>query len=215
MNKEIAKKINCFFADTTINHTLPYTFGTLYLIRRDIKTCMGFNPDLKDYVKTGFRAEWPGIMGILTGIDLLGKFYIGDDDYKKSRDRLKKFIREYFKPITENQINAIYQLRNSLLHSFGLYSKHEIISKNVLKSINEYKFSLVTVGNEFIKLLWKYKAKNKSVDTYRFKYRISVMALYERFENSINRYYDELIIRNDLMSNFEKMFRKYGRIKQY
>ena len=83
-----------------------------------------------------YGAEWPAIMTIFSGIDLLGKFLAGDDSNGNVGNRFKEFIIEYFDECnnrTDSEI--IYELRNSLAHSFNLYSRH-------------YNFSLVNNENE-------------------------------------------------------------------
>ena len=70
MNKITSSNIELFFEDPLAPpRPRPTFYGVLYLLRRDIITC--FNN----------VAEWPGIMAILAGIDLLGKFYVGSYGY--------------------------------------------------------------------------------------------------------------------------------------
>lgn len=94
------------------------TFSNLNLLHRDIYTCFNINPnDLQSTI--GSSALWPGTMAIFAGIDLLAKFYSGNDDYKKSRQAFKDYTYEF---IDQAYVEELYQLRNALLHSFGLYS---------------------------------------------------------------------------------------------
>ncbi len=102
--------IDMFFMSPSIAPRRHGTFSQLYLLRRDISAC--------------FCASilWPGVMAICAGIDLLGKFLAGNDDGKKVGERFETFLKIYFK-ISSDDAKIIYQLRNSLLHSFGLYSE--------------------------------------------------------------------------------------------
>ena len=93
------------------------TFSNLNLLRRDIYTCFNINPnDLKSII--GSSALWPGTMAILAGIDLLAKFYLGNDDYNNSKQAFKNYTHEF---IDQDYVEELYQLRNALFHSFGLY----------------------------------------------------------------------------------------------
>ena len=98
----------------------PADYGVLYLLRRDVCVCLGRDPT--SGVHTSHRALLPGAMAILVGIDLLAKFYKGKQDSRVG-DRFREFVCRYFQPISPGDEETIYQLRNSLLHSFGLYSK--------------------------------------------------------------------------------------------
>ena len=97
-----------FFEDPTVNRSPPGDYGILYLLRRDITRCMDYS------------ILWPAAMAIMAGIDLLAKFETGDDSLGRVAGRFKAFIKQYF-AINTSDAETIYQLRNSLLHSFGLY----------------------------------------------------------------------------------------------
>jgi hypothetical protein len=62
-------------------------------------------------------------MAVLVGVDLLAKFFAGSDDVGKVGDRFRGFLERFFSITNPADRDVIYQLRNSLLHSFGLYSK--------------------------------------------------------------------------------------------
>jgi hypothetical protein len=107
-----------FFFHYDIDTSGKNKFSNLCLLRRDINTCFGKNPNDPN-TTLSFSALWPGTMAILAGIDLLAKFYSGDDNQSKSKTRFKNYTEEY---IDRTFFEEIYQLRNSLLHSFGLHS---------------------------------------------------------------------------------------------
>ena len=195
--------IDRFFEETRISHDTSkgyYDFSTLYLLVRDIKTCFGIDPatDLPFYcskcneiVKN--RAQWPAVMGILAGIDLLGKFYFGNDRNGVG-DRFKGFVKCFFYLNDKDKGSLIlYELRNSMLHSFGLYSK---------------RYYITLVANEnlpFINIIGS-QPKKRAV--------INVIKLYKQFLNAIKEYYKELVKSSELKANFNKMFIKYGINKQ-
>jgi hypothetical protein len=89
----------------------PGEFGILYLLRRDINRCL-----------TPGEGSWLGAMGIFAGIDLLAKFYKGTDKGEVGK-RFRLFTRKYFDTSGNAEAVAIYQLRNAMMHSFGLYSR--------------------------------------------------------------------------------------------
>ena len=162
------------------------TFSNLNLLRRDIYTCFNINPnDLKSTI--GSSALWPGTMAILAGIDLLAKFYLGNDDYNNSKQAFKNYTYEF---IEQEYVEELYQLRNALLHSFGLYSMYR-------KKI--YKFVLTEDPSFFIK-------NNSSND----RCIVSIKTLHHKFEESIcdfyNRYKDL-----DSYDKFDELFKKYGK----
>ena len=181
MNQKISPNIEFFFEDpSTPPRPRPTNYGVLYLLRRDIITCFDNS------------AECPGIMALLAGIDLLGKFYTGNDDPGRGRvgERFITFL-QYFGNISEREKEVIYQLRNSLLHSFGLYSED--------KNGNIYKFTLGKNFHAFIKQVGD-------------RYYIDVLKLREYFNLSIENYYKDLKDNIDLQLKFEKMFPRYGAI---
>src|ERR1700744_2863609 len=140
-------------------------YSILYLLRRDIFTCFGHDPNTMEHIP--YQAMWPGVMGILAGIDLLGKYLEGDDVNTTVTDRFKKYYLRYFND-DETEADAIYQLRNSMLHSFGLYS---FKLKNKIK-IKEYFFILDRRNNNQIVSVQK-----------EDWYIIDIVALCNSFEN--------------------------------
>jgi hypothetical protein len=170
-----------FFEDPQAYRQPPGDFGVLYLLRRDINSC----------VETKIR--WPGAMAILAGIDLLGKFLAGGDDQGFVGGRFRAFVDKYFTPIAPAEVDVLYQLRNSLLHSFGLYSKD---SKG-----NIYRFQLV------------YGAGGSLLEQRGTRlFRIDLARLHSSFESAIKQYHCDLSADPDLQSKFMAMFPMYGAI---
>jgi hypothetical protein len=140
---------------------------------------------------------WPATMAILAGIDLLGKFYTGEDG-RRVGQRFTNFVDKYFQPISPDDAKTIYQLRNALLHSFGLYSKSATKT-----SRKEYYFSLILpeAGP-----LVRQHLENPDI------YLISIAVLYDKFETAIRDYKKD--VENDpvLRNNFSLMYPYYGAI---
>jgi hypothetical protein len=147
---------------------------------------MGFDP--VDKVSTSHPALWPGTMGILAGVDLLAKFYAGNDTDKVG-PRFQVFVKAFFQPLTSGDDEAIYQLRNAMLHSFGLYSKAKT---------KTYHFVLGQKLPSFI----SYQAPEYCI--------VDINALHQRFESAIGAYQEQLESSPDLQCKFTAMFPNYG-----
>ena len=180
---KVGNDIDLFFKDPAIEPSRSGRFGVLYLLRRDIRECV-----LKG------KILWPATMAILAGIDLLGKFYAGGHTIRKVRARFTSFVDKYFAPISDDDAETIYQLRNALLHSFGLYSRSRT---------NHYFFSLTLPRVD----PWIQRDPPNSD-----KYLISIAALYDKFETAVERYRTELETNSELQNNFHNMFQNYGAV---
>jgi len=194
LNKKVFEDIDFFFRQPEDKPNIPDVFSQLYLLRRDISTCFGIDPTSKEKIST--QAIWPGVMAICTGIDLLGKFYAGNDIIRKVGERFKNFLNIYFH-LSENDSIIIYNLRNSLIHSFGLYSEF----KNNNGDIITYRYSLIQGINTFIR-----KIDNE-------KFLIDVNIFYNMFENAVNEYESQLRRNKILQKNFTHMFPKHSGIR--
>jgi hypothetical protein len=173
------KAESLFFENPATDRSPPGDFGLLYLLRRDINQCMEH------------EILWPGAMAILAGTDLLGKFMAGEDE-KAVGLRFRSFIMRYFDSATHDDAEVIYQLRNSLLHSFGLYAKSKT---------SEYRFQLVfDKGNALI---------HRTSPT---NFRIDLARLHNSFEVSVEKYRQDLLTDVALQGKFMAMFPNYGKI---
>jgi len=183
----VNEEIKLFFSNPIYEQKSDY--GTLYLLRRDANYCIDG------------AAKWAGAMVILAGIDLLGKFYDGDDDYKKASKSFKAYYEKY---IDNKNAEIIYQLRNSLLHSFGVYSKDENNKKI-------YQFSLCAANEELV----TYNSQTSYIDKSNKQYQkinclIDLTKLRSKFDESITKYESDLMTKDDLRTKFHKMFYIYG-----
>jgi hypothetical protein len=134
-------------------------------------------------------------MAIFAGIDLLGKYLAGDDGKPSGGvgKRFTAFVRSYFKPLGPNDDKVLYQLRNSLLHSFGLFSRTDSGSN----------FHFILTGQGGVPLL-----QNPKADFYQ----IDLIELHQSFENAVEQYRKDLDSDPKLQANFLKMFPNYGAI---
>ena len=183
-----SKEADVFFELPTQNRTPLGIFGVLYLLRRDIFTCLGIDSD----TSISHKALWPGAMGIFAGIDLMAKFWKGNDQSGQVGQRFKDFINTYFMLSSQEDAEAVYQLRNSLLHSFGLYSKG---------NGKVYRFFLSACHAPLVHHI--------PPEVYQF----DLLTLHGQFENAITLYQQKLETDMKLQENFMKMYPNYGALK--
>ena len=189
-----SKKADMFFCNPSQKPSdIPGTFSILYLLRRDILQCLGFDPNTGTMNKEPIL--WPGGMAIFAGIDLLAKFFTGNDDFGKVRKRFIDFIAEYFQPLTKERQETIYQLRNALIHSFGLYSKDN--------KERPYHFVLTAERSKRSPLVL-----HTPPDTYQ----IDLLSLHQQFEDALKNYAVDLNKSRNLQDNFLRMFPNYGSV---
>lgn len=188
--------------------------SSLYLLRRDIDTCFGTDPntgiswqpiDKRTGASIYCRAIWPGTMAILAGIDMLGKFLAGTDKTRgigsvSVRDRFKVFATLYL-GLNGSDAGLIYQLRNSLLHTFGLYSEEQDKNGNIQAT---YNFSLSVGLTTMVKHL---------KDDY---YQVDVQRLRELFEQAVIKYHVDLSDachkdHENLKKKFDSMLPKHAK----
>ena len=90
---------------------------------------------------------------------------------------------------------VIYELRNSFLHSFGLFSKSRTAT---------YYFQVSSSRQDLVTKL--------SVGGPDYYYRIDLYTLRDKFEQSIAKYKKDLETDNELQKNFDAMFNSYGMV---
>ncbi len=113
--------INKFFLSPCTKENLPLEFqisgerSTLHLLRRDLEHLYQKETEfLLDDTK--LCAPCLAAIGILTGIDLLSKFYSNGKGGKRFKDFLIKIGN-----ISEPKANFMWKFRNALEHSYSLY----------------------------------------------------------------------------------------------
>lgn len=184
-----SRDANLFFELPTTHRPPPNSYGLLHLLRRDVIQCLGRDPTSNAQLK--HRALWPAAMGILAGIDLLAKYFAGTDRGGVG-SRYRDYLNRYCQPLGPDDAETLYQFRNALIHSFGLYSA----SKSKV-----YHFGMSFLG----KVLITQGGKDR--------YTIDLPVLHERFEQSISLFQSALNADKNLQTNFKAMFPKYGAIR--
>jgi hypothetical protein len=121
----------------------------------------------------------------------VAKYLKGDDTTGRVGQRFKDYIAKYFQPLSASDGETIYQLRNALLHSFGLYSQTK--TKTYYFALTANKSTLVQSLGQDIR-------------------QIDLRTLHEKFEDSLRKYASDLNTDATLQSNFQKMFVNYGAI---
>jgi hypothetical protein len=206
--------IDWFFRNPRSAPVCGEEFSQLYLLRRDIDACFGTDPntgvtwqpvDKRTGADIHCQAIWPGTMAILAGIDMLGKFLAGNDKTRGPgkvtvADRFKAYCKRYL-CLTNSDADLVYQLRNSLLHAFGLYSE---VQDNQGNATATYNFILSRAEGRLVEHL---------KDDY---YRVDAQCLRELFDQSVAKYEAELrdVSRQenqDLNNKFNAMFPKHAK----
>lgn len=190
MNRMTKNHIDRFFKAPSDPPHVPGTNSVLYLLRRDVVQCLGHDPQTG--LKLSNIALFPGIMGIFAGVDLLAKFHAGEDG-RGVRSRFKEFVRTYFRSVRSGWDEIIWQLRNSLLHSFGLHSKDN--------NGCMYHFRLKLGDCPLL--------RKRGGD----KYYVGIIPLHERFETAVSLYESSIRADTMLQANFERMYPIYGAIR--
>jgi hypothetical protein len=185
-----SKDADLFFFPPRTEICAPNSFGVLYLLRRDIDLCMGIHPTTGQPVN--YQALWPGAMAILAGVDLLAKFFAGSDDTGKVGERFRLFLDRFFALTSSADRDVIYQLRNSLLHSFGLYSQG---------AGKVYRFFLTSRRTGSL-------ISHNPPD----QYYVDLGVLHHEFEKAVDAYRTALDCDPGLQASFATMFGKYGRV---
>lgn len=178
-----------FFEDPWRYRRPPGQFGILYLLRCDINSCLGAEGGMAN--RHPQQIQWPGAMCVFAGVDLLAKFFAGDDGQGVGF-RFKEFATTYF-DLTDSEVEALYQLRNSMLHSFGLYSRG--------RNGTAYRFQLVSSGSRPL-------IRHTSPD----HYLVDVISLHEDFEKAVRKYEQAVRAESALQQKFLAMFPNYGAI---
>ena len=134
------------------------------------------------------------VMVIMAGIDLLAKFYAGNDDKGGVHRRFTAFVARFMfdDPSATEYPEVLYHgCRNPLLHSFSFHQE-------------KYRISVVDrLRKEGA--VWRHKANPQH-------FVISVEALVQAFVKTVRHYEGKVRTQVDLQANFSKMFPTYGSI---
>ena len=211
--RDIGSKIAHFFTAPAVDPaTLGMIKSTLYLLRRDVNFCLGIDHETGAHDPTQGRAIFPGVMTIMAGWDLLGKFLAGDDDpYHRVGARLQAFIQRYVRTVTCDALTnaqawCLWQLRNCMLHSFGLLAK----VNDARQFADVVRFVLAEDGMDVIVVGRTGGAERDWTAV------VDYWKLHAQFEQSIVAYRRELenpASGGDLRNHFDRMWTDYGRTK--
>lgn len=180
----------------TKHRTLEGCESVLYHLRREMQFCFFSKIVDESVIQAKDEAPWqsifPGILLIMCGIDLLGKFLEGDDSTRSGEigRRFTKYLGDCFDGLSEDQIKLIYTVRNCLAHSFGLYDKDR--QKPILIAPLSPTGEIVIITDKWHILHYK--------------------NLYIQFVGSLRNYRGELEGNPDLQKNFDRMFAHYAYI---
>lgn len=182
--------------DRTKHRTLEGCESVLYHLRREMQFCF-FNKIVDEseiHAKDGasWQSIFSGVLLIMCGIDLLGKFLKGDDStrWREVGKRFRKYLEDCFDGLSKDQTDLIYTVRNGLVHSFGLYDKDR--QKPILIAPLSPTGEIVIITDEWCILHYK--------------------NLYVQFVGSLRNYRRKLEKNPMLRENFDKMFAHYAYI---
>ena len=178
-----------FFEPPTSHRPPPNRYGLLHLLRRDVIQCLGRDPTSNSTIE--FRALWPAAMGMLAGIDLLAKYFAGSDKSGSVGVRYREYLNKYFQPLGPDDAEILYQFRNALIHSFGLFSESKSKTYHFGMSMTDTKLITPRPNN---------------------RYTIDVYVLHQKFEDSVSQFQSDLDADSNLQAHFAAMFGKYGSV---
>lgn len=170
-------------------------YSTLYLLRRDVDFCFGIDHVTRQRRPGAGAALFPGTMAIMAGIDLLAKCQHGTEEVGKTG--FKEFLIKYFglnPALAKEHAEAIYQLRNGLLHAFGLSSRD--------RSRLEYQFVLTEDQPDLIRVV--------HFSAVVWHVLIDLRVLRQRFEEAIELYRNDVRKDPNLQKKFIRVFKRYG-----
>jgi hypothetical protein len=169
--------------------------STLSALRGDVDFCMGIDrSNGKPSPAARSRALWSGTITIMAGIDLLAKFYAGCDDTAPGKvgERFKTFVKNFLDGADEDA-DLLYQLRNSLMHSYSL--SFRVSGCHVDLAFCQYPH-LITPKHPDGKI-------------------VDLLILYREFEATIDKYHRAVESDVTLQAYFARMFLKYGSFFTY
>jgi hypothetical protein len=203
----IQSNLDFFFADPTDSqHGEGRRQSTLYLLRREVQDCLiGEVVGEHEVLQPSRHARrlFASIMVIFAGIDLLGKFVRGDDapGPGEIERRFKGLIRAYM-PLTPEtsarEAHIIWRVRNTVMHSFGLYDRGHTQDRHVAVSNEPW------TPNEVSPVAAPKTVQGTAV------WLVSIPRLYLGFIEAVAAYEKDVRARPDLQQGFASMFEHYG-----
>lgn len=195
------EQIAFFFAPPNPEQT-DHTRSTLHLLRREIQDCLIGKVVDEDRVIGEARDErhrlFATTMVLVSGIDLLAKFYAGSDDSGRGNieGRVVSFAKRYLfgdeHSSGELAVALHVGFRNPISHSFTLHSK-------------THRMTLISDGMAE-GAVWRAKGQPNT-------FVVSLEGLFVAFIKAIGAYEADLRASADLQAKFEVVFDDYGSIE--
>jgi hypothetical protein len=172
--------------------------STLHLVRREAQECLIGEVIPEDQVTADPRTRhrlFATTMVIMSGIDLLAKFYAGADDNRGSGERFQKFLVTFMfgdeGAAKEEYAEVLYYgCRNPMVHQFTLH---------------QTKFSIMLSDRLNFRPIFRLAFS-------RHSYGVSVEGLYVAFLKAVKAYETTLRVDAVLQSHFSIMFPLYGTV---
>lgn len=198
----VAEDIAFFFTDpSAVGHDAHQPTGkvsTLYLVRQESQDCfVGRTLARADLAlklpRRRYRRLFATSMVLFAGLDLLAKFYEGDDDRRRIGHRFHTFVRDEMK-LTVAEATALWSVRNTIMHSFGLWdtnANQRVAVASSCRAPRRVDFAPVQSGGQ--------------------RWMLCIEHLYRAFCSALDTYRTDLDANEDaLLSKFAKMFPTYG-----
>jgi hypothetical protein len=198
MTMTFQEQVNFFFAPPLPPQVSP-CISTLHLARREALECLIGDVIPEDAVTSHPRKRcrlFATTMVIMSGTDLLAKFYAGADDNRGSGERFQHFLKTFMlqdESAAKDEYAEVlnYGCRNPIGRSFTLH---------------QTKFSITLTDRPSIRPVFPHAVDQDS-------YVVSVEGLYMAFLKAVSAY--ETALRADavLQSHFAVMFPFYGSVR--
>jgi hypothetical protein len=179
-------------------HLLTGKLSTLYLLRQESQDCfVGKTLARADLAlklpRRRYRRLFATSMVLFAGLDLLAKFYEGDDDRRRVGHRFHTFVRDEMR-LTAPEAAALWSVRNTIMHSFGLWdtnANQRVAVTSTCSFPRRVDVAPVQSGGE--------------------RWMLCIEHLYRAFFFAVDHYRSDLDANEAaLLSKFAKMFPNYG-----
>jgi hypothetical protein len=193
----IREQVDFFFAPP-VPTQVGERVSALHLVRREAQDCLIGDVIPEHQVTADPRKHhrlFATTMVIMSGVDLLAKFYAGADDNRGSGERFQKFVATFMfgdEGAAKDEYAEVlyYGCRNPMVRSFTLH---------------QTKFSIMLSDRPNVRPVFR-------LGFSRHSYGISVEGLYVAFLKAVKSYETALRVDAVLQSHFSIMFSLYGTV---